>query len=75
MMLPITDITPASRRQTAVRPKGQITKPASRNDAIPNGIVMIRMQARTPATTYPMASQRPARTNQRMLPIVRTVPA
>ena len=73
--LPTTDMAPAVGRRTSVRPKGQSAKLAMRNDAIPNGIVMIRMHATTPATAYPRASQKPARTSQRMLPIVRTLPA
>ena len=46
MMLPITDQMPASRRHTAVRPNGHTTNPASRNEAMPKGIVTIRMHAR-----------------------------
>jgi len=47
--LPSTDQKPASRRQTTVRPNGQITYPASRNDAIPNGMVAISTHATRPA--------------------------
>jgi hypothetical protein len=34
-----------------VRPNGQSAKPAIRNDAMPNGIVTIRMQQISPAIT------------------------
>ena len=51
MTLPITDQTPASRRNTVVRPNGQMTKPARRKAAMPNGIVMMRIKATIPATT------------------------
>ena len=46
---PTTDGVPASGSLTMVRPKGQSANTAIRNDAIPNGIVTIRMQATTPA--------------------------
>lgn len=41
---------PASGRLTTFCPKGQSANSAMRNDAIPNGMVMIRMQQMTPAT-------------------------
>ena len=50
-----------------VRPNGQSAKLAMRNEAMPNGIVMIRMQQITPATAYPIAIQKPQRTSQMML--------
>ena len=45
-MLPITEPTPASAWRMTVLPKGHAAYPARRNEATPNGIVMIRMQAR-----------------------------
>ena len=43
MMLPISEPAPASGRFTSVRPNGQRQNSAMRADAIPNGMVMIRM--------------------------------
>ena len=39
---------------------------------MPNGIVMIRMQQMTPATTYPIAIQNPQSTSQMTLRTNRT---
>ena len=50
MMLPTVEPAPASGRRTIVRPKGQRQNSAIRADAIPNGIVMMRMNI-TSATT------------------------
>jgi hypothetical protein len=49
MMLPTTDVPPASGRLTTVRPKGQSEYRASLNACSPNGIVTIRMHMITPA--------------------------
>ena len=48
---PITDQKPAVRFQVVVRPKGQMTKLANRNEAMPNGIVTISTNASRPAST------------------------
>ena len=48
MTLPMNDGEPASGLSTIVRPNGHSAKPAIRNEAIPNGMVMIRMQAMMP---------------------------
>ena len=48
--LPSVLIAPPARVSTTSRPKGQITKPAIRNEARPKGMVMRKMQARTPAS-------------------------
>ena len=48
MTLPMNDGDPASGLLTIVRPNGHSANPAIRNDAMPNGIVMIRMQAMMP---------------------------
>ena len=50
MTLPTTDGRPASRDTTTRRPKGHTAYPASRNEAMPNGIVTTSTQASTPAT-------------------------
>ena len=49
MTLPTNDAAPALWRGTTVRPNGHSTYPASRKDAIPNGIVMIRTNMIRPA--------------------------
>ena len=49
--LPITDQKPALRRQVVVRPKGQMTKLASRNEAMPKGMVTMSTNASRPART------------------------
>ena len=67
--LPITDQMPELRRQVVVRPNGQTTKLASRKEAMPKGMVTMSTNASRPARTYPMASQSPASTSHRMLPI------
>ncbi len=51
MTLPRNEPTPAVGFATIVRPKGQSTKLAVRNEAIAHGIVMIGMHSRTPAST------------------------
>ncbi len=48
--LPIAEARPAPGARTVVRPNGQTTNPARRNDAIPNGMVTISRQAITPAS-------------------------
>ena len=48
MTLPMNDGAPASGLFTIVRPNGHNAKPAIRNEAMPNGMVMIRMQAMMP---------------------------
>jgi hypothetical protein len=42
-MFPIVEATPWSARLTIVRPKGQRQKTAIRSEAIPKGIVMMKM--------------------------------
>src|SRR4051794_40838221 len=59
MRLPTALATPASRRRMTVRPKGHRAYPAIRNDAMPNGIVTMRMQARIPKKTYAIAIHSP----------------
>ena len=49
MMFPMVDPTPAVGFLTTVRPNGHRQNLAIRNAAKPNGIVMIRMNARSPA--------------------------
>lgn len=73
-MLPITDGTPAPRWTITRRPNGHNAYPASRNDAMPNGIVMISRKASAPATAYSSASHQPASRNHKILPIVRMPP-
>ena len=41
---------------------------------MPNGIVMMRMNMKIPATTKPIASQSPTKMSHRMLPTVCTLP-
>ena len=50
MTFPTSEPVPASGRLTIVRPNGQRQNSAMRAEAIPNGIVMIRMHI-TSATT------------------------
>ena len=50
MTLPIPEPTPASARLTTVLPNGQSANMAMRREAIPNGIVMIRMKQMSAAT-------------------------
>src|SRR4051794_25983589 len=70
--LPISDGAPASLRRTIVRPKGHSAKFAIRNEAKPNGIVMISRQHTIPASRYPSAIQKPHSSSQMMLSSVRT---
>ena len=73
--LPSADQKPGGR--LADRPCGRTARArtsAIRNDAIPNGIVMIRMQQMTPATAYPIAIQIPHSTSQMTLRRKRTSP-
>ena len=51
MTLPMNDGAPAPGLFAIVRPNGHSANPAIRNEAIPNGIVMIRMQAMMPERT------------------------
>ena len=47
--LPMPDAAPADGLRTTVRPNGQSTNPASRNAAIPNGMVTTSSIITTPA--------------------------
>ena len=60
MTLPMAEAAPASGRLTSVRPNGQSAKLAIWNDAIPNGIVMMRMNI----TSRRARSRPPARSPQ-----------
>src|SRR3984885_458479 len=64
MMLPITEATPAVRRISIDRPNGQITYDAIRKHAMVNGIVMMKMAAMMPNSTYRIAIHQPQRINQ-----------
>ena len=48
--LPIAEAAPAPGAATVVRPNGQTTNAASRNEAMPNGMVTINRHASTPAS-------------------------
>ena len=50
MTLPMSDPAPAPGRRTSVRPNGHRQNSAIRMAAIPNGIVMIRMNITSAAT-------------------------
>ena len=72
--LPSADQKPAVGWRITVRPNGHSAYAAIRNDAIPNGMVTIRMQQMTPATAYPIAIQIPQRTSQMTFSRKRTRP-
>ena len=73
MTLPIPENAPASGRFTTVLPNGHRANIAILSDATPNGIVMMRMKHTSAAMAYPIASHRPASTNQMMLSTSLTV--
>jgi hypothetical protein len=50
MMLPMVEPAPASARRTITRPNGHRQKAAMRSAAIPNGIVMMRMNMTSAAS-------------------------
>ena len=51
MTLPMKDGAPAPGLFTIVRPNGHRANPAIRNEAMPNGIVMMKMQTMMPVRT------------------------
>ena len=72
----VWSLTPArlwSARLITVRPNGHNANMPILNDAIPNGIVTIKTKQINAATVYPIASQKPASTNQMMFSSRRTV--
>src|SRR5581483_7825211 len=71
---PTSEGMPASWCRTMVRPKGHSAKFAMRNEAKPNGIVIISKQHTIPARQYPSAIHKPHSTSQMMLSSVRTAP-
>ncbi len=75
MTFPIVDAAPAVGRRTTVLPNGQRTYAASRNDAIPNGMVMMRTHITIPASTYARKSQIPERSSHRRFRTIRTGPS
>jgi len=71
----MADAAPASRRRTTVLPNGQSTYVASRNEAIPKGIVMMKMHITIPAMAYPIANHTPESVSQSRFRSVLTEPA
>src|SRR3954471_17622693 len=65
--LPTAPAAPAPAADTVVRPNGGAASPASRKQAMPNGIVTISRQAISPATRYASARSQPWITNQTTL--------
>lgn len=72
MTLAIADPAPASALLTTVLPNGHSAKIPMRRDAIPKGIVMIRMKQMSAAIAYAIAIHSPAGTNQMMFSSNRT---